>query len=395
MGEDTFMTMLLCIIYLSFISLGLPDSLLGAVWPTMRVEMNAPLPLAGMVSMLCSGCTIISSLFSVRLIRRYGTGRVTMLSTALTAVALLGYAYAPTPWVLFLAAIPLGLGGGCVDSALNNYVALYYEARHMSWLHCFWGVGATGGSMILSLCIGAGLGWRSGYLVCIGVQSLLVLILASTLPMWKQRESGPCPVNAVEPAPMTNAQAMRLPGMKAVMLTFACYCAAEGSMMLWTASYAQHRGATNEEAALLSSVFFAGLTAGRGLNGFLANRFSGKALIRAGGALMLIGILTLFLPLGYAGCAAGVLLIGLGCAPIYPCTIHETPHRFGAAASQVAMGLQVACAYTGSTFMPPLFGVLSDRLSMGLLPWWMLLLTGVMVISGEVVNRRTGRRQNA
>lgn len=385
------MMVLLCIIYLSFISLGLPDSLLGAVWPIMRVELQAPLPMAGMVSMLCSGCTIISSLMSTRLIRRFGTGLVTMVSTAATAVALLGYAFAPASWLLFVAAVPLGLGAGCVDAALNNYVAMHYEARHMSWLHCFWGLGATSGSMILSLCIGVGLGWRSGYLVCISIQSLLVLILALTLPLWKPGCAMEGPKAAAEPAMMTNGQALRLPGMKAVLLTFFCYCAAEASMMLWTASYAEYRGATHEQAALLTSMFFVGMTVGRGLNGFLTSRFSSKTLIRTGATLMLAGILTLFLPLGYGGCVVGVLLIGLGCAPIYPCTIHETPHRFGAAASQAATGLQMAVAYTGSTFLPPLFGVISERLHMGLLPWWMLLFTGVMLLSGEVVNRRTGR----
>lgn len=379
---------LLAIIYMAFISLGLPDSLLGAAWPTMRVDLNAPISMAGAVAMVCSAGTIVSSLMSTRMINRFGTGKVTMLSTALTALALVGYALAPAPWLLFVVAIPLGLGAGSVDSALNNYVSLHYEAKHMSWLHCFWGVGCSIGPAILAACIANGLGWRTGYGVVIGIQAALVLVMALTQSLWKSEAASPIAHEAVEQEFLTNTQALKLPGMKAVLITFFCYCAAESSMILWTSSYAEYLGASKEQASIASSLFFIGITVGRGLNGFLAIKFTSKQLIRAGIALMLVGIGVLFLPLSYAGCLAGAMIIGLGCAPVYPCTIHETPRRFGASASQAATGLQMACAYTGSTLMPPLMGALSNLTGLGIMPLWLLGLTGVMLVCNEAVNKR-------
>lgn len=381
------MTVLLAIIYVSFISLGLPDSLLGAVWPTMRADLAAPLPMAGMVSMISAGCTIISSLFSSRMVSRFGTGKVTLVSTAVTAVALVGYALAPSAWMLVLAAIPLGLGAGGVDAGLNNYVALHYEAKHMSWLHCFWGLGAMGGSLILSACIGLGAGWRSGYGVVIAIQTALVIVLACTQRLWRSPAGGDAAEDASQPL-LTNAQVLRLPGMKSVLITFFCYCASEACMMLWIASFAEQvHLVSKDQAALLSSLFYAGITAGRALSGFLTLRFSSKALIRTGSLMMLAGAVLLLLPAGYVGLIAGTALIGLGCAPVYPCTIHETPNRFGVHASQSATGLQMACAYTGSTFMPPLLGLISGALGLKVFP---VILTGfivAMLLSGEAVNR--------
>ena len=381
------MTVLLAIIYVSFISLGLPDSLLGAVWPTMRADLAAPLPMAGMVSMISAGCTIISSLFSSRMVSRFGTGKVTLVSTAVTAVALVGYALAPSAWMLVLAAIPLGLGAGGVDAGLNNYVALHYEAKHMSWLHCFWGLGAMGGSLILSACIGLGAGWRSGYGVVIAIQTALVIVLACTQKLWRSPTGGNAAEDASQPL-LTNAQVLRLPGMKSVLITFFCYCASEACMMLWIASFAEQvHLVSKDQAALLSSLFYAGITAGRALSGFLTLRFSSKALIRTGSLMMLAGAVLLLLPAGYVGLIAGTALIGLGCAPVYPCTIHETPNRFGVHASQSATGLQMACAYTGSTFMPPLLGLISGALGLKVFP---VILTGfivAMLLSGEAVNR--------
>ena len=382
---------LLAIIYIAFISLGLPDSLLGAAWPTMRAELGAALPMAGAVSMVCSAGTIVSSLLSARMVRRFGTGRVTTVSTAMTAVALLGYALAPSAALLFVAAIPLGLGAGSIDAALNNYVSLHYEAKHMSWLHCFWGLGASIGPVILSLCIGGGAGWRAGYLIIVGIQGALALALFMTQRLWRAHGESAAEDRASRQRMLTNAQTLRLPGMRAVLMTFFCYCAAESSMILWIASYAQHLGATAEQASLASSLFFIGITLGRGLNGFLSIRFSSKQLIRGGTLLMLAGIVVLFLPLGYAGCLVAAGMIGLGCAPVYPCTIHETPRRFGEEASQAATGLQMAFAYVGSTLMPPLMGVLSGVLGLGVMPWWVLGLTLVMLASGEMVNRRAGQ----
>ncbi len=379
---------LLIVIYTAFVSLGLPDSLLGAAWPMMREDLGAPLPLAGMISMTCAAGTIVSSLLSTRLVNRFGAGKVTAVSTAMTALALTGYALAPAPWLLFVAAIPLGLGAGSVDAALNNYVALHYESRHMSWLHCCWGVGCTIGPAILSACMAGGAGWRMGYGVVIALQAVLAVTLFMTLKLWKA--DSPLQGNQQADAPaLTNIQALKLPGMKAVLLSFFLYCAVESTMILWTASYAEFIGATKEQASLASSLFFIGITLGRALNGFLTVRFSSKKLIHLGVGGMLLGALVLFLPLGYAGCLAGVMLFGLGCAPVYPCTIHETPRRFGAAASQAATGLQMSFAYVGSTFMPPLMGLLADVLGLGMVPFWVLGLTLALALCNEQVNRRT------
>lgn len=379
---------LLIVIYTAFVSLGLPDSLLGAAWPMMREDLGAPLPLAGMISMTCAAGTIVSSLLSTRLVNRFGAGKVTAVSTAMTALALTGYALAPAPWLLFVAAIPLGLGAGSVDAALNNYVALHYESRHMSWLHCCWGVGCTIGPVILSACMAGGAGWRMGYGVVIALQAVLAVTLFMTLKLWKA--DSPLRGNQQADAPaLTNIQALKLPGMKAVLLSFFLYCAVESTMILWTASYAEFIGATKEQASLASSLFFIGITLGRALNGFLTVRFSSKKLIHLGVGGMLLGALVLFLPLGYAGCLAGVMLFGLGCAPVYPCTIHETPRRFGAAASQAATGLQMSFAYVGSTFMPPLMGLLADVLGLGMVPFWVLGLTLALALCNEQVNRRT------
>ena len=311
----------------------------------------------------------------------------------LTAVALVGYALAPAPWVLLLCAIPLGLGAGGVDTALNNYVSLHYAAKHMSWLHCFWGVGATTGPLILSACMAAHLGWRTGYFIIIGIQAMLVVILAVSLPLWRKRTLEDASASDAESTPiMTNTQALRLPGIKAVIATFFCYCAVESSTSLWTASYmTELRGCTSDQAALAASLFFMGITVGRGFNGFLAIRYSTKTLIRVGCTVMLFSALLMLLAPSWQVCCTAAALFGLGCAPIYPSIIHETPERFGAAASQAATALQMATAYLGSTFMPPLFGLISGQVGLQLFPWWMLLLTSAMIVFRGICNRREQR----
>ena len=379
---------LLCVIYLAFISLGLPDSLLGAAWPTMRLTLGTPVELAGAISMVTAGGTIISSLSSARMIRRFGTARVTLVSAAMTAVSLIGYAVAPSPWLLFLCAIPLGLGGGSVDAALNNYVALHYEAKHMSWLHCFWGIGATMGPMILSACLGGGLDWQAGYWIIIALQLALVGALASAQKMWRRQEGRSAADIGIITREMNNMDVLRMPIARFVLLTFFCYCAAESCLMLWTASFlTEVRGLSAEQGALGASLFYFGMTGGRAVCGFLTARLSSERLIRIGAGVMLLGGVLLLIPDGMINLGA-VCLTGLGCAPIYPCTIHETPKRFGEEASQAATGLQMAAAYTGSTFMPLLLGALAAAAGMQIAPAVILALTIMMTIGNEFINRR-------
>lgn len=377
------MTALLVIIYVAFISLGLPDSLLGAAWPVMRADLSAPLAAAGILSMIVSFGTIVSSLMSNRLVRRFGTGRITVVSVLMTAAALLGFSLAPSLWALCLLAVPLGLGAGSIDAALNNFVALHYSARQMSFLHCFWGIGVTVSPIIMAACI-AGVGWRGGYRVVSGLQFALFAALACTMRLWKlavRSEQA-----AEEPAFVSNREALRLRGIAFALLTFLLYCGAETTTGLWMASYlAEYRGLEKATAAAWGSCFFAGITVGRVLSGLLAARLSSCAQIRIGGLIMLAGALLLLLPVAFA--LPGLLLLGVGGGPIYPCMIHETPRRFGRDASQAAMGLQMAVAYVGSTFLPPLLGAIAGATTLRLIPIVLLGLTAGMFVCSELVER--------
>lgn len=384
------MTILLVLIYLAFIGLGLPDSLLGAAWPQLRIDIGAPLSGAGMVSMIVTAGTIVSSLVSARVIRRFGTGKVTAISTALTAAALLGYAFAPAYWWLCIMAIPLGLGAGAVDAALNNFVALHYKAHHMSWLHCFWGLGATAGPILLSVFLARPQGWRTGIRSIGLLQLALVAVLTFSLPLWRKvtekKEIG----SAATSEPISNREALRLRGLPAALLTFFCYCGAELGCGLWASSFlVASRGVAPAQAAGWVSLYYAGITAGRFFSGFAMHRLTCPAMIRLGGLTSLAGCVMLVLPLPTVFSAVALVLIGLGCAPVYPCMIHETPARFGEANSQTAMGLQMATAYCGSTLMPPLLGLLAQLVSVTVFPWFLMVLFGLMLVASEVAARLT------
>lgn len=382
--------LLLAMIYLSFISLGLPDGLLGAAWPTMCPEFNVPLSWAGGISMLISGCTIISSLMSDRLTHRFGTGKVTAFSVALSAAALIGFSTCGSYWQLLLWAIPFGLGAGGVDASLNNYVALHYASRHMSWLHCMWGIGATLGPNIMGFALSGGQHWTAGYRWVGMVQIALTAVLVLSLPLWKGRQG-----NAVEEGkedkPLSLRQIFAIPGAREVMVMFFCYCALEQTAALWASSYlALYKGVPSETAAFFASMFFIGITAGRALNGFLTMRFSDPQLIRMGQCGIAIGIVTMLLPMGKEMSLAGLILVGLGCAPIYPCVIHSTPDHFGAERSQALIGVQMASAYIGSCLMPPLFGLTASRFGVSLLPVFLLAILALMVFMHERLIHKCG-----
>ena len=387
--------LLLAVIYLSFISLGLPDALLGSAWPSMYEAFGAPVSYMGVVSMLISACTVISSLFSERLIRRLGTGGVTALSVAVTAAALFGFSVSGSFAALCLWAIPYGLGAGCVDAALNHYVALHYASRHMSWLHCMWGVGASIGPYVMGLALSAGQGWPMGYryvsLLQIGLTALLVL----SLRLWKgrpgQAEDGGGPS-------LPLGRAMAAAGVREMLLlSFGC-CALENTAGLWASSYlVLVRGLDARAAAGCASLFYLGLTGGRALSGFLTIRLSDRRMVRLGLTVVAAGVLALLLPLGPAAALAGFTLLGLGCAPLYPCSLHAIPALFGADRSQALMGAQIASAYTGICLMPALFGLLADRVTAALLPWYLTVLLVLSALAHERMLRlRTGpaRDQN-
>ena len=383
------MTLLLIIIYISFISLGLPDALLGASWPIMHLEFGVPVSMAGVVSLTLSAGTVVSSLMSDRLTLKLGSGKVTAISVAMTAAALLGFSMSHAYWQMLLWAIPMGLGAGSVDASLNNYVSVHYASRHMSWLHCMWGLGASLGPYILSAALAGGLRWNMGYRYIAIFQACLTAVLVLSLPLWKKRGQGTLGENGQPRAPLRLREIFQIPGAKEILIAFFCYCAAEQTAILWGSTYlVRHSGLDEEAAAGFASLFLIGITVGRGLNGFLTYKLSDKALIRLGSGIMLLGVFFMLLPLGAYGAMAGLLLIGLGCAPIYPCVIHSTPAHFGEENSQAIIGVQMAAAYIGVCAMPPLFGLIANHITVSLLPWYIGAITVLMILICEKLNRK-------
>ena len=377
-------SLLLALIYVSFISLGLPDSLLGSAWPQMQESLGVSLSLGGVISFLITASTILSSLMSHQVIQRFGTGAVTMCSVALTALALFGFSLSNSFFALCLWAIPYGLGAGSVDAALNNFVALHRKAKHMSWLHCFWGIGATGGPYIMGLCLSRGMGWQAGYRTISFVQMALTLILLLSLPLWKKQELPLSGGETVRPQTPQWGKMLKRPGVKAALTAFFFYSALELTTGLWGSSYmVAVRGISPETAAKWISLFYLGITAGRFFSGFLTLRFSDDAMVRLGEGTAIVGILLILLPLHNLFLCLGLILTGLGCAPIYPSLLHATPQRFGKSLSQSLMGTQMAISYLGSTTMPPVSGFLSEKISMGLYPILLLVFALCMTILTE------------
>ena len=407
------LTLLLVIIYIAFISLGLPDSVLGAAWPSMFDLLQVPAGYGGIITMIIAGSTILSSLASNFLNKKLGTGRVMVISVAITAAALFGFSLSSHFWQLCLIAVPYGLGAGSVDAALNNYVALHYKPRHMSWLHCFWGVGTMIGPVVMSRFIASGGVWTQGYRAIAIFQVILTGVLLASLPLWKAGRYGERSLSltnefpketrcadentvsstlpADEESPVTLKSAVKNPGVISAVLTFLCYCAIESSVGFWATTYMVFaRGIELKLATSWAMLFYVGITLGRFLNGFVSERFGDKNMIRFGAIVIFAALIMLALPLVSKWAVfAALILAGLGCAPIYPCMIHSTPIRFGKENSQALIGLQMACAYTGSTFCPPIFGIIVQKLSVSLLPFYGLFFVILLLVLSEHLNRRT------
>ncbi|MFT4416192.1 MFS transporter [Fredinandcohnia humi] len=388
-------TFLLIIIYLAFISLGLPDSLLGVAWPVMQSDLGAPLETAGLLFMTIAGGTIISSLASGRILKQFGTGSVTFFSTLMTAGALLGFYFAPSVTWLFICAIPLGLGAGAIDAGLNDYVATHYKAHHMSWLHSFWGVGATLGPVIMAQFISGQNSWSNGYLTIAGIQFLLVIILMFALPLWNKvtqktnttlneelDDSNGELYNEYE-----NVKPLQIKGVKFALLSFLFYCGVEATVGLWGSSYLVNiKDLPVAVAAQWVSFYYGGITIGRFITGFITFKISNRTLIRMGQMIAFAGALLLILPFPSTFSLVGFVLVGLGLAPIFPCMLHETPTRFGKKHSQTIMGYQMAIAYTGSTFMPPLLGFIASHSTIGIFPFCIVVFVAAMLLSSEKLN---------
>lgn len=385
--------LLLAVIYLSFISLGLPDSLLGSAWPSMYGQFHVPVSYAGIISMIIAIGTIISSLESDRLTRRLGPGKVTAISVGMTAFALFGFSISSSFWMLCLWAIPYGLGAGSVDAALNNYVALHFASRHMSWLHCMWGVGASLGPYIMGYALTGGNHWNMGYRYIALLQMILTVILLISLPLWKTKKMQGSGNDNVTGPLLTLKQVFQIPGTKSIMITFFCYCALEQTAGLWASSYlVLQKGIPSETAASFASLFFIGITVGRAFSGFLTMKLNDQQMIHLGQGIVCIGIASFLLPFGEYAALAGLILIGLGCAPIYPCIIHSTPELFGTDKSQSIIGVQMAFAYIGTCFMPPLFGLIAAHITISLFPVYLFAVLFLMVIMYELLLRSIKRR---
>ena len=381
--------LLVSIIYLAFISLGLPDSVLGSAWPSMFVEMDVPVSYVGIVSIIISVGTIFSSLMSDRITSRLGSSKTTCISIFLTAAALMGFSVSTEFWMICLFAIPYGLGAGSVDAALNNYVALHFAAKHMSWLHCMWGLGASIGPYIMGMALSADKGWDKGYFYISVIQFVIAFIVLMSLPIWKKnvdKESSKTDVTEQKRTPLTLRQIFSIPGAKPVMITFFCYCALEVTAILWASTYLNiYRGIDADLAATFGSLFLVGITVGRAINGFIAMKLSDTTMIRIGQGIILLGTVMVVLPISNTVSLIGLVIMGIGCAPVYPSIIHSTPIRFGADKSQAIIGVQMASAYTGSCLMPPLFGLIANHIGIGLFPVFMGVILILMIVMHEVL----------
>lgn len=389
-------SLLLAIIYVAFISLGLPDSLLGSAWPIMQGELDVPISYAGIITMMIAAGTILSSLFSDRLTKKFGAGLVTAVSVVTTAVAMVGFSLSTAFWQLCIWTIPYGLGAGAIDAALNNYVALHYSSRHMSWLHSFWGVGTIISPYIMGACLSGAAGWKGGYRTVFFVQVVLAAFLFLSLPLWKKRTSQEDAESEMADAkPLGLGKILKISGVPFVMIAFCCYCAAEQSAILWASSYlVAFRDIAEETAARMASLFCIGITAGRFVCGFVSERMGDRRLIRLGIAVIFLGATLVLIPVaGSALAVIGFVLIGLGCAPIYPSIIHATPHNFGAENSQAVIGVEMASAYVGTTLFPPLFGLIAEHISVGLLPVYIIVITLCMLLCSELLNKKVDKKE--
>ena len=379
---------LLALIYLAFISLGLPDSLLGAGWPVMHTELGVSVSFMGIISMVISGGTIISSLLSDKLTHKFGTRAVTVASVFLTVAALFGFSFSGSFSMLIIFAVPYGLGAGAIDAALNNYVALHYKAKHMSWLHCFWGVGAIISPFIMSFAL-KNLNWNSGYRIVGFIQLAIALLLLVTLPVWK--------INKTESTADTKrvglTAALKIKGVPFLLIGFFAYCAAEATAMYWASTYfTEVKGISGDRAASFAALFYIGITLGRFASGFITERLGDRRMILLGTGVLACGIMTLLIPVqSYVTAFAAFLVIGFGCAPIYPCIIHSTPANFGAENSGAIIGIQMASAYVGSTFIPPLFGLFGNAVGFSVMPVYLLAFFALMIIMTEATFRITGK----
>lgn len=383
------MITLLVVIYISFIAVGLPDSLLGVAWPVMYVEFGLPISVNGYIAMMMSACTIVSSLFSARINHKIGTGVVTAISTAMTALALFGYAYSENVVFLFLLAIPLGLGAGAIDSGLNSFVALHYSVAQMNFLQCFYGLGVLISPWLMSMALGTEGDWRKGYLIVAVIQSALTVLTVAALPLWKKMEKRVVAQEKTETKILSVKQLLRTPGVGISCLAFALACGMELSFGTWCSTYfVEAKGVPANYAAQITVLFYVGMTAGRFLSGLFAKKLTPTQMLWISGILLLVAILGLLLPAGLGVSAVALLLAGVGVGPLFPNLVHLTPVAFGRDVASSVIGMQMSASYLGITLMPAVFGMLAQHIGVSLFPGFLLLAHFVYLILLSVLLRR-------
>ncbi|MCR5098062.1 MAG: MFS transporter [Lachnospiraceae bacterium] len=385
-------SLILAVIYLIFISLGLPDSLLGSGWPMMQTDFGVPSSYAGYVSMTISFMTIISALLSPRMIRKLHTKWIVIISILMTIVGLWGFSVSGEYWMLFLFAIPYGLGAGAIDASVNHYVANNYSSSVMNFLHCFYGVGAVISPYIMALALRRAR-WNEGYRWTAFVQAGILLVCILSLPLWKQKEGDSGEDEIKNSAGIR--ETLRVPGVVLTLIAFYAYCSGEATCFLWTPSYfaGTKAGLSNELIASFGSLIFGGLMLGRLISGFVSNKLGDRLLIRIGIAVELIGIILVFIPVAnYMVAAVGFVIIGTGMGPVYPAIQHMTPYNFGKRYSAAAIGLQMASAYVGTTFMPMVFGVLQEHIGIVFMPGYLLIFAVLNIALLEMAYRKADKK---
>ena len=384
---------LLAIIYLIFISLGLPDSLLGSAWPIMQVEFNVPSSFAGYVSMTISFMTIISSLLSPKLLKIMHTKWIVIISIFLTIIGLMGFSFSSEYYMLFIFAIPYGLGAGAIDAAINHYVASHYSGSSMSFLHCFYGIGAVISPNIMSLALKYA-HWNEGYRYTAYIQAGILFCVIISLPLWNKVNKIDENINEEEQS-TSIIKAIKIPGVILTLISFFAYCASESTCFLWTSSYfaGTKINLNDEMIASFGSLIFGGLMLGRLISGFITNKLGDKNMIRIGVSVELIGILFILFSFdNYIIAMIGFIITGIGMGPIYPSIMHMAPYKFDKKYSSSIISLQMAFAYIGSTFMPMLFGIIQEHLGIWIMPIYLLIFLFLnillMELSNKIVNKK-------
>ena len=373
-------TLLLIIIYIAFIGLGVPDSLIGSAWPAIHTELGIPVEMVSILTFLISGCTVLSSMFSTRILNKLGTAKVTAFSTTMTALSLLGFSLVPSFLFMIPLAIVLGLGAGAIDSGLNNYVAIHCKASHMNFLHCFYGVGVSLSPYIMSQAF-SNVGWRGGYRYAFYVQLAIALILIFSIPLWKKSSSTE-EADEESGKTLSIAEMIKKSEVRKVWVIMLMTNAIEYACGVWGSTYlVEEKGFEIEHGALALTIYYVGMSIGRFASGLLANKIKTWKRIFIGCVILAPAIVIMLLPLDNIFAVIGLFLIGLGNGSIYPNMIHLTPHNFGKEVSQSIMGSQIAFAYIGVMLAPPIVSFISGVFGIKVYPVLLALLYVVMVIT--------------